>query len=161
VLRIIDELDSDTAALFEDFATHRVGEFVPKVLVGEFPYDRQLKLVDAGLLVDPNFGQSSSFSEIDIEADKYWFWRANQSLICLPRADFTPKREFGSKSAISTHDNKPAVPIYILTSAGIAITTILPPVDNSRPYYLRAKEKYPTASRWKVSADEKSVARIE
>ncbi len=161
VLRIADELSKEDATLFENFAQHRIGSFVPKVLVSDLPYHQQIQLVDAGLLVDPGLGQTSSYNELDVEGMVLWFWRADSELLCFPKTDFVPKRELGGKTAVSSHKESPAVPVYILSPAGVAISSILPPVDNSRAYFLKLREQVPTASRWKIAPDESGIAKIE
>lgn len=150
VLRVIDELDHDAARGFEHFAKHRVGTSVPKVLAGTLEYSLQIKLVDAGVLFDPGLGQAAHFSDIQINGMAMWTWKIEDELVCIPKSDFKSRSNSNEKQAVVAQAGQPAAPVYILTSAGFAITAILPPVKNSRTYFKRLKLEYPTATRWKI-----------
>ena len=160
VLRIIDELDYKVAETFEKFASFRVDEHVPKVLIEKLQYVDELLLLDAGLIVDPGLGQTSPYRDVEIDGAKYWLWKADPYLICIPKDDFHPVLEIGSEKAVTTNDKAPAVPVYLLTPAGQAICHILPPVDNSLPYYNKVVEQYPSASRWKISDDREDISKV-
>lgn len=146
VLRIIDELDEALPILFEKVAEHRIGNHVPRCLSGELRYGDEIDLVDAGLLHDPGSGgafqlrlwESSTYLNQEV-----WRHRNDDMFLTIKRdgpfsipADGSSliSAENLSSAPLLAEKEKPAIPIYLFTSAGYAITSILPPVDNSIRY---------------------------
>lgn len=124
VMRVIDELDSQTASIFEDLCEDRIGSVVPKVLSGELIYPNRVKLVDAGLLVEPGLGQHQKYTRVSL------FEGQTNSALRLDRyvfviSDDATVSKFEENAAISGNSGNFAVPIYILTEVGSALTAIL------------------------------------
>lgn len=133
VMRIVDELDPTTAASFESLCQFRIGNVVPKILSGNLPFSEEKRLETADLILNPDGGhmrlstQATMFSGNEIR------------LIQFPTAAIGMDMDVGvnlpystEAKALISHENKPAVPVYILTSAAEAIASaIIPNNPNS------------------------------
>jgi len=122
VLRAVDELDADTALLFERVASHRLQEVVPVGVIGDLSFNEKIQLVEAGLLVDPGLGQVRLPNELNHDGVVWSFIQFGDIGIAISN-----EREVtGSNKFLTSHDEgKPVVPIYLLTKAGTAIASIL------------------------------------
>lgn len=152
VLRIIDELDGLLPALFEHVASSRYdGDCIPRCMSGRVGYTEAINLEDAGLMHDAGSSETFQlryFAEAQFMGEKVWMHRAQDSFVTIPRSGPFDVPSHKSEDSIISHDGKPAIPAYILTSAGRAITTILPPVDNSGRYLQLVRTKVPDARLW-------------
>jgi hypothetical protein len=136
VLRVIDELDSDTALLFEKlcgslFAT----SCLPRSLVGDLSLDQQIKLTSAGLLAEPGLGQIRSFMRTTSnKGDEIWLLNLGRFGLAFPVDAKLSIDVFNMPDAstpLMLDDEKsPSIPIYILTAEGSAIATILPDMQH-------------------------------
>lgn len=131
VLRVVDELGPDTAALFEKISGVRLGNSIPFCLLegGELPFAARTQLTDAGLLVDPGIsGQVRKFTEgADGGGRELWVLGFGDVGVAIRRPTEKAIATGDSKGrAIILHKNKPAMPCYLFTNAGTAIATILP-----------------------------------
>lgn len=131
VLRVIDELEPATATLFEDLCEHRLGDCVPKILCRKYKFDEEQLLTVSELIIDPSVGQLRlsvtkyvSGSEITVVPIKNY-------AITFPKSKIPPDGDESAARAITNYTNGPAIPIYLLTPAGQAISSILQ-VNESR-----------------------------
>ncbi|MDZ5448637.1 DUF2806 domain-containing protein [Labrys sp. ZIDIC5] len=124
--RIIDEIDTQTAALFERVCKHRLGPVVPKLLIGNLSVKEVSMLTSAGLMVEPGVGQSQRFDKVkrrdDIEA---WLGTFGHYGIGIEYgAEFKPNNR-DLFAPFSIRDGAPNISVYILTDAGLEISTIV------------------------------------
>ena len=127
VLRAVDELDADTATLFERIVAHRLQESIPVGVMGELKFQEKIQLIEAGLLVDPGLShQIQLSSDLTHEGIVWEFVPFGTWGIAI-----SAEREgTGSDKFLTVDDRgKPAVPIYLLTKTGAAIASILPHDD--------------------------------
>jgi hypothetical protein len=123
VLRVIDEMDSSTAALFERVCQHRMANVVPKALVGKLTFAESARLVSADLLIDPGLGQIRKCVEADDSSGaQLWFWALDSLAVAVTKTAARPSVE----NVVLTEDDKPVIPVYVLTDVGVAISSILP-----------------------------------
>ncbi|MGC2855933.1 DUF2806 domain-containing protein [Novispirillum sp. DQ9] len=132
VLRVIDELDSDTASAFERLCKNRIVDCVPRCLSGELPFAEQLALVGADLLSAPGpFCQVAIAVEMTLSnGELRWLIHFGGHGVALPNP-FPFEIGRGTEDALMLNDEKPAVPVYILTMAGAQIANILPDLQKS------------------------------
>jgi len=130
VLRLIDELDADVAKRFEDVCKHRIAEIIPKCLYGPLTFGEEVKLVAAGLLVDPNPGQRWLSEKMEVKPGKFlWGFNFPDYAISVPTDVKLPHAkpvEEDHLSCIEAGDEgEPTIPVYVLTDEGLAIGNIL------------------------------------
>lgn len=123
VLRVIDELDPETAALFERVCQNRIANVIPKALSGELQFLDAAKLVSAGLLVEPGLGQIRRCDEVtDSQDTKLWLWGFDVFAIGV-----TVTASVSSMDNVLGEENgKPTILTYVLTDVGLSISSILP-----------------------------------
>jgi len=129
VMRIVDELDSQTARLFEQFCENLIGEHVPTVLHGEIPFSTRRLLVAAGLLVDPGVeGHLAKFILVNTDESGDFYTRMGEIVFEISSYSETKKGPlFGDRySAIGVTPDFLGIPVYILTNEARAIATMLP-----------------------------------
>lgn len=126
VLRIVDEMDPETAKLFEGFVQSRFGNNIPMGLSGELAFLDRANLVDAGLLVEPGMDGQRRFSVAARDSSGFE----------LNVLHLGPDRAIGFAKPISISDpqngfvrfdepGKPALRVYVLTKAGEAIASLV------------------------------------
>lgn len=127
VMRVVDELDATTAAAFEKLCTHRIADTVPKILAGKLSFSEATQLVNADLILDPDGGhiRLSMESSLTIGA-QIWLTTFEDMALSLPIGAGVAVPYTDEIRAVSSHEKKPVVPIYLLTPAGRAIASILP-----------------------------------
>jgi hypothetical protein len=126
VLRTTDELDGETARIFETLMRYQVGDVLIKPLMNpDLDFNTTLKLVGAGLLVDPGFGgQSRLFGSAATTAGKkLWISPFGSVALAIPQDTAI---DYGSNEILSNNDGTPSIPVYILTDVGTALSSILP-----------------------------------
>lgn len=125
VLRVIDELDSETALLFERVCEHRLAGNLFKATLGKLSYKDVVRLVSADLIVDPGMlGQILNSIELtDSAGINQWFWALGSMAVGITKSMRPPTE---TEFVITTNDGAPALPVYILTDVGLAISSILP-----------------------------------
>jgi len=129
VLRVVDEIDHTTAHLFTALCEHRLSRFIPKCLADELTAPQLADLVSAELIIEPGLGQATKFNEYGApDGSKAWL---------VPFDDvgigFQKERGFNLRSkslTLVTSEGAPAIPVYVLTSVGVAISKILPKVSS-------------------------------
>jgi hypothetical protein len=122
-LRLVDELDAGSALLFERVCEHRLAEVLPKCLAGDLRFHEVAELVGAGLLVDPGIaGQVRLPAPVADDAGReVWLFNFQDFAIGLPK-----DMSLNGLVVLTGHDKGPALPVYVLTTVGAAIATILP-----------------------------------
>ncbi|MGY0573568.1 DUF2806 domain-containing protein [Bradyrhizobium sp. RDM12] len=125
VLRIVDEIETDTANLFERVCGSRIRDYLPKCLIGELPFQELSPLVMAGLLIDP--GMAGHIVRYDTQTTaagkEFWVIMDDGQALSIPKT-FTPPNSPMGIVPIGSEDGRPVVPVYLLTDAGKAIATI-------------------------------------
>lgn len=126
-LRIVDELEKETAELFQAVTEHALENAVPKCLVGELEFRQLAQLVSADLIVDPGLtGHVRQFAEATASDGKtLWITSSEEHAVGFPK-DPMPSIAGTAKSAVQLEAGRPCIPIYILTDAGCAVAKILP-----------------------------------
>lgn len=123
VMRVVDELDSETALIFEQIAKHRIGTILPKTMTGELSFDEQSSLVLSGLLVEPGLGQIVSFRPYSTEG--FWsFGNVEVGLVTFPLA-VKVTRERDETEPVFISADGPAFSCYVLTPEAKAICSII------------------------------------
>lgn len=128
VMRIVDEIDAETAQLFEQLCASRIDDFLPSCLAGELDLRSVARLVGAGLLVDPGFlGQVRVMDEIEVDGRQMWIASVGRRrAITIPREVVLGPNNVGGKEPLQADEGKPSIPVYILTDEGRALSKILP-----------------------------------
>lgn len=125
VLRVTDELDADTAELFERLCEHRIGNTLPMCLVPDLSYGDKMKLVSAGLLIDPGATKQLRMSHKIRDT-------LGNPLIAIPFGRYAltfsesakiPKRT--KTSSLISSEGTLAITVYIITEEAVAISSIL------------------------------------
>lgn len=126
VLRAIDEMDFATAELFERVCAFRIAQVIPKSLSGELSFEEAVRLKSAELIVEPGMGQLRRFAE-STSGDGKVFWMTgfeNYGLGFQKSEVIAPT--FNRKGPLTSSEGAPAIPVYVLTEVGQAISGILP-----------------------------------
>ena len=133
VLRIVDELEPDLALLFEEKCKYLFAEVWPRALVGDLSFHDQARLTHAGLLTEPGLGQARSFNRITTEQGApvdSWILYLGDFAIAIPTSTELAIESLSlpnEETLLVWNDDKtPGIPVYVLTAAGSAISTILP-----------------------------------
>jgi len=125
VLRLVDELDASTAALFERLCQFRLDRVIPIQLCGRLEFEQVTALVDAGLITDPGAnGQASFAAEVTFPGGPVWFWPYGLNAVGMLKTGQIPENKgeilkLGKGGTVG-------IPVYVLTQAGEAISRILP-----------------------------------
>lgn len=123
VLRVIDEIDPTTAALFEEVCENRIQHILPKTLTGEISFNKIKRLVEAGLVLEPGLGHTSDFSETKLgDGRPIWSMQLGATAIAFDRSK-TAGNDY--EEDIVMNSGVLSIPIYILTSVGSAVSLIL------------------------------------
>jgi hypothetical protein len=119
VLRAVDELEPETAALFERICHHGQGTRIFKCLLEkDLTFAEKVALVSAGLLVDPGVaGHIAPFTRVNDT-----IVLAFNTVVVYQKHDepFTFK-----ENVLQDHNGVPAVPIYLLSDTAQALSTII------------------------------------
>lgn len=131
-MRIVDELDRTSALLFERLCEHRIGNCIPKCLSGELTYDHATQLTISGLLVEPSLGQIRRFEKVTHGEKDLWIAKLGNARVAFLRTTQIPKDDNPELAPVTKIYPKVfdesymmGVPIYLLTDAGHAISSIL------------------------------------
>lgn len=122
-LRIVDELDFETAELFQRIVANKLLKYIPKHLSGEIKLSDLIVLVQAGLLVEPGItGHTLHLTKVD--------WLApNTQRHTIRFKNYGIARDsdlsFQQAKYIRRKGDNLAFEIYVLTTAGEAISRIL------------------------------------
>ena len=123
VLRVVDELDAETAKLFESLCSGRLTKFVPRCLASNISFEQIADLVLADLIVDPGFtGHVATFTSANDAP--FWLVRFSRLGIAIAHGTAIPPAPRDNYAPLTTEGNAPALPVFILTKAGVAIASI-------------------------------------
>jgi len=131
ILRIVDELEPETAKLFEDICRWRIGAIIPDCLVANLNSPQIKSLEAAGLLVPSEGGLSIKYIDIKVGA---WGFGFRNHLIAVPKeaviaSGFSePLEQYLRKNIPITKRRKgeaPSLACYFLTHEGKALAFIL------------------------------------
>ncbi|KQU96454.1 DUF2806 domain-containing protein [Devosia sp. Root105] len=137
VLRVVDELDSDTAKAFEELCRHRIDDVVPRALSGRLSFGVSVSLTGADLIVDPTGGQRRLCrKQADGTGTEMWVFRFGDNAIAIDvSTKIEPEFDLDSiKPLMSLGDPAepaPSIPTYVLTSTGRALASILPVTEQT------------------------------
>ncbi|CAN7450316.1 DUF2806 domain-containing protein [Pararhizobium sp. LjRoot235] len=126
VLRATDELDSETAKIFERICGFKGRENVIfKQIAGELNFHEKLALTSAGLIADPGItGHLTLFIEGRLDSgDEIWIFPIANLALGFKKS--CPVK-YSDGGPVVNKEGKAAVPAYVLTDVGAALSTILP-----------------------------------
>lgn len=137
-LRLVDEIDPNTANLFERLCASRLGKCIPTRLSGGFHFPEEAALSDAGLIVTVGLGQIWNGAKVnDGGGQQFWLWSGERAAFGLPAtATPGPPRD---GLLFSEQNNGVAMAIYALTDAGNAIAGIIDTDEIATCYRLRTE----------------------
>lgn len=127
ILRVVDEMDSEAARLFEEVCKTRIGSYLPLCTLREMTYPEKLMLVDAGLLIDDEgFVTKPGVLDSDPESPESWVFVFDMYAVQIQKEGLVAQKTFHSEHDILViEDNRVAMPVAVLTQAGLALTKIL------------------------------------
>jgi len=125
VLRVIDELESDIARLFENFVASNMGGVVPLYLSGPLSFPQQSSLISAGLIVDPGLGNFRKFSKAPLGNTEFWLLNMGEYAAAFPIAPNIPVSS-EENGALIKNGKELSIRVYVLTDAGKAISKLVP-----------------------------------
>lgn len=144
-MRIVDELDGTTARLFESLCTQVFRNVAAKCLTGDLPFGDRKRLVLAGLIIDQgDLGHVSKFEEVATEQGRnLWLLNlGNRRSVSIPKNTELP-HDMTEPAPIQAHKSSVAVPVYVLTEVGEAISSIFSPNDAPARYVQKLRESLP------------------
>jgi len=124
VLRVTDELSAETAKVFEQLCSYRVGHrvFYP-IMPEELSFAEKIMLISAGLMVDPlERGHVGFFVEVDLTAGNFWMLRIGNEAVGIRKGAAIT---YAPGSILMDSAGTPAVRVFILSDAGAALASIL------------------------------------
>lgn len=144
VLRVIDELDGETARLFERVCEHHVDGVLVKPTLGTLDFRESSALAAAELIVEPGIGHIRYCSEVsDQKGVPSWFFPFGAHAVSIVKSEKLPPKD-KAKEVLSHTNNQPSMPVYVLTNVGKAIASILP--DRSADVIKATAEKLSVAA---------------
>lgn len=131
VLRVVDELDAETALLFEEVCKSRVGSGLYKPGMRTLNFVERSRLTAAGLIVEHGaLGQKISFLKIRFDNGVDYIIAGNVIMLAVPFEEFSRQEILDAKELFHIQNDYIGVPAYVLTDEGMALSSILP--DNSK-----------------------------
>jgi hypothetical protein len=128
LLRILDEIDSDTAELFERFCRNRLGKSVPNVLLDLTEHELR-KLEEAELTQAEGLGFAIKFGKtIDGNGSPWWIHTIGDCGITV-RCEPLPSTIDGGRLSVrplQVRNGELSVKVIPLTGVGNALASILP-----------------------------------
>lgn len=145
VLRAIEEIDQETAIIFNHLTGCILGSCIIKSLSGPLDFNSIKCLIEAELILDPGFsGHISSFEkEMTVDGGVIWIEMVGDVAVGFGGDlnlgminKFTPMTGILYESNPIVFDNMdPKIPIYALTGVGFAMANIL--VQDFRDNFIR------------------------
>ena len=118
VLRVIDELDHDTAKLFERVCQYRIVNTIPKSLLDPLSFIDGARLTNADLLIEPGLGQvRKAVLTTDGTGAELWFWQFVSTAIAATKMPIVSAVD----RVIQEMDGVACIPAYVLTDVGCAV----------------------------------------
>lgn len=138
ILRAMDEIEPETASLFQRFAAHRLDHAIPRCLLSEgLLFHQQQALIQEDLLVDPGLsGHIRKSTKIKFGRTDFDIFPLElpKILSISPTAVSGLPSDGAASVALIKSEGAPCIPIWMLTRLGVAICSVLPEVDNSRRF---------------------------
>lgn len=129
VLRTTDELDAETASLFESLMRYRTGDILIECLMPKLTLNQRLQLVSAGLMVDPGFtGHRQFFGQGVYGSEDAWATSFGSLLVTFPKSAEIPQDK---NKLIGRLEEGPTYDVLILTDVGEALSAILPSYEEA------------------------------
>lgn len=127
VMRVVDEMDPTTASLFETTCKSRVGDALPKCLLPSLSFNELARLVTAGLLLDAATGGQLRVSTVGADnlGNPLHFLPFGDQVLGVSGQNPLPSLAYSDAAPVLVDKGNPRVPIYLLTDAGHAISSIL------------------------------------
>lgn len=126
VLRVIDELDRETALLFERVCSGRMENVILMALNADITAREKWALAAAELIVEPGLGQIRQALTLKLQnGEESWFWSLGLYGIALTKTAKLPESD-PEGLVFSEKDGVLALNCYVLTAVGVAISKILP-----------------------------------
>lgn len=125
-MRIVDEIDSDTAFQFEVFCQNRIDNVVPRCISASLSFDQKANFVGAGLIIDPGLtGQVRLFSEVkDSEGTDLWISDYGFAAVAYKKGTSFSNNGDRETAPLVGMQESPGTPAYILTEVGHQIASI-------------------------------------
>jgi hypothetical protein len=147
VLRIVDEIDAETAASFEEVCKSSFYNVIPKCLTGALEFGRLSKLGMSGLIIDPGIaGHLSEYFGGKDGEQALWITRSPEHAVAIPKGTYLPAINPTSTAPLMDHSGTPAIPCYLLTDAGAAIAEIFSRADAFARYIAKLREALPVVA---------------
>ncbi len=128
-LRVIDELEPETAQLFQRFCEYRFKDSIPNFMTSNFGFNDKRRLQDAGLVNLSNLtGPIRKFIETtDGQGTRLRFMVGDHFAFALPVESGVGKT-LVAKGVFSSEE---AIQVHLLTDVGQAICSIMPSVEEA------------------------------
>jgi hypothetical protein len=123
VMRVVDEMDAQTASLFERLCASRLGNVVPAVLQ-TLTVQEKARLVQAGLLMDDSGGLVLPFEKLEGAGGFRWRLVLNKYIAYFPELPDSDKL-LADNEWLQMYDALNIV-LHVLTPEGSAVASILP-----------------------------------
>ncbi|KAB2792870.1 DUF2806 domain-containing protein [Brucella anthropi] len=123
VLRAIDELDTDTASLFEQLAACGVDDAIFVSILGELTFNQLVRLSSSGLIVNVD-QQIRFFTKLSNGvSEDIWMLRVGEFGLGIP---VSSQPVYDDNKVLCFFEEKPCIPFHLLTDVGTALMTIIP-----------------------------------
>jgi hypothetical protein len=147
VMRIVDEIDPETARLFENLCRSRLANVAPTCLAGDLDLRTISKLAGSGLIIDPGItGHIRQFAKMtDDQGKDLWFSDLGRRGLGFPRTaviNLAP----GKETPLQMAEEFPAISAYVITDEGLALSSILDDHEQSAldRFLASVRSKLPT-----------------
>lgn len=124
VLRAVDELEPEVAALFEDISKFCVQGAMFRSIARELSYNERVDLLTAGLITTVDENEVRYFTEMPLkDGTLVWFMPLGSFAIAYPKDTAV---DYANSKILSMDDNKPYLPTNLLSDVGNALLSIIP-----------------------------------
>jgi len=126
LMRIVDELEPETAKLFEDICRYRIKNIIPLCLSGALEFSKKKNLENAGLLVTSDQELSAGLRDGTRHPDDVavWLLSVKTESLAFPKDSKLPNNS-SECQPIGKDGQNCMIPSYVLTDEGMALTSIL------------------------------------
>jgi hypothetical protein len=127
VLRVVDEIDTSTAQVFERVCRYRLADSLVKCLLGELSFDEHVSLISAGLMIDPGIaGHIKLFKEVkDRQGCDLQFLGSGSCGVSFPCEAVISNQGNSKLAPIIKEEGQFGMPVYLLTDVGTQVSSIL------------------------------------
>lgn len=124
VLRAIDELEPNIAALFEEISEFCIQGAMFRSIARDLAYTERVDLFTAGLITDVDENQVRYFTEAPlIDGTITWFMVLGNFAIAYPKDAVV---DYSASKILSINNNSPYLPTNLLSDVGNALLSIIP-----------------------------------